>query len=550
MLFGCRDSGPWPAFAAGGRSAAGKKELVIREKIARSSGGALRPIGRITPRTPAFIAVALAMSLGSAGCTVGPDFAGPPEPKVESYLPPKLEKAAKVAGARQGPGTHIPGDWWEVLSSRHLSQLIELGLARNQDLAAADAALRVAQANLGAARGAFFPTVQMSWESSRQLTPTQTIQTNDAAGRALYSLHTAQASVSYVADVFGGVRRQVESADALTEAQYFQREAVALTVSSSIALAAIQQASFQGQIAATRRLITAQSELLGVLRRQQAAGQISLPDVLVQETALAQTKLLLPPLERQREQQANIISVLTGDFPTHSERFNFTLQTFRSPRQVPVSLPADLVRQRPDVRVAEANLRSANALVGVAIANRLPQITLTSNGGSTADMIGRLFSPGTWFWMIAGSAVQTVFDGRTLAMKQLAAEEAFRQQTAQYKSVVLQAVQNVADVLLALEADARMVVAAREAETAAMRSLTLVRRQLEQGQISLPTVLNAQQAYLQTSLASVQAQASRLADIVALYQALGGGWWNRAKADGATESAEDAHHLTGRVAHR
>ncbi len=519
---------------------------MIGEQIARPSGAASRQSGQEGRRASAKAALAVAVSLSLTGCVVGPDFKGPPEPQTDSYLPPKLTQAAKAAGARPAPGARIPGEWWEVLGSRQLNSLIQLGLAHNEDLAAAEAALRVAEANLGAARGAFFPTVQASWESSRQLTPTQTLQTNDASGKALYSLQTAQASVSYVADVFGGVRRQVEATGALTEAQYFQREAVALTVSSNIALAAIQQASFQGQIAATRRLITAQSDLLGILRRQQTAGQIALTDVLVQETALAQTRLLLPPLERQREQQANLIAVLTGRFPGNSERAAFTLRTFRSPRQVPVSLPADLVRQRPDVRVAEANLRSANALIGVAIANRLPQITLTGNGGSTADMVSRLFSPGTWFWMIAGSAVQTVFDGRTLEMKQRAAEETFRQETAQYKSVVLQAVQNVADVLLALEADARMVVAAREAESAAMRSLTLVRSQLDQGQVSLPVVLAAQQAYLQTAIASVQAEAARLSDVVALYQALGGGWWNRVSVD----PIEETHSTIGRVARR
>jgi NodT family efflux transporter outer membrane factor (OMF) lipoprotein len=516
-------------------------QQVMGEKFAGPSGEAVQHAHCKKPRAAVVASLGLALSLAASGCAVGPDFNGPPVPLVENYLPAKLEKAARKAGARPAPGAHIPGEWWEVFGSQKLNGLIAQGLAQNQDIAAAEAALRVAKANLGAARGAFFPTIQASWESNRQLTPTQTLSSNAANGAAIYSLHTAQATVTYVADVFGAVRRTVESADALTEAQYFQLEAAALTVSSSIALAAVQQASFQGQIDVTRNLIKTQTDLLGILRRQYAAGQIALPDVLVQETALAQTKLLLPPLERQREQQADAIAVLTGQFPGQAERPNFTLQSFRSPRQVPVSVPADLVRQRPDVRVAEANLRSANALIGVAIANRLPQITLTGNGGSTADMISRLFSPGTWFWMIAGTAVQTVFDGRTLEMKQRAAEAAFDQQTAQYKSVVLQGVQNVADTLLALEADTRAVAAAREAEEAAKKSLDLVRTQLDQGQIALPTVITAQQAYLQTSLASVQARAARLADTIALYQALGGGWWNRVPV----EEVEAAHHLRG-----
>ena len=493
-------------------------------------------------RLPAWLwLIAAASALPISGCTVGPDFAGPPQPEISDYLPGKQPAAAKPSARAD-----IPGDWWRVLGSSKLSELTRLGLTNNEDLIAAEAALRVAEANLKAARGAFFPTILASWNSSRQQDPTQTLQSDSARGASVYSLHTAQVSISYVADVFGGVRRQVESNDALVEAQFFQREAVALTVTSSIALAAIQQASFEGQIAATRRLIKAQTELLTILRRQQAAGQIALPDVLVQETALAQSKLLLPPLEKQRDQLSNAIAVLTGRFPAHSDSALFKLSFFKTPRQVPVSVPADLVRQRPDVRMAEANLRSANALIGVAIANRLPQITLTGNGGSTAETISRLFSPGTWLWMIAANAAQTVFDGRTLEAKQRAAEETFVQQTAQYKSVVLQAVQNVADVLLALDADARTVIAAREAEQAAMRSLEIIRSQLDQGQISLPTLLNAQQAYLQTAIASVQAQASRLADTVALYQALGGGWWNRLPAEG--ESAE--HHVTGKVASR
>lgn len=466
------------------------------------------------------MAVALATAT-VAGCMVGPDFEPPPPPNVDNYLPGGADK--KMAA----PGAHLPGDWWRVLGSRRLNELIEAGLLHNADLAAAEAALRAAEASTMAVRGGLFPTVTAEWESKRQREATRTTTSNDAQGRSVYSLHTAQVSVSYVADVWGGVRRQIEAADAQAEALRYQREAVAVTLSSNIALAAIQQASFEGQIDATERLIAVQNQLLDILRRQQNAGQIALPDVLVQETALAQAKLLLPPLQRQRDQQANLLATLTGRFPAQLRRETFTLASFRVPRQAPVSLPADLVRQRPDVRVAEANLRAANAQVGAAIANRLPQIGINANGGSMADVVGRLFSPGTWFGMIAGSAAQTVFDGRTLAYRQLAAEEAFIQQTAQYKSVVLQAVQNVADVLVAIEADAKAVVAAREAEEAANRSLDLVRRQVEQGQVSLPTLLTAQQAFLQTSLARVQAQASRLANTVALYQALGGGWWNR-----------------------
>ena len=474
--------------------------------------------------------MALCVSLG--GCMAGHDFAAPEVPEVTTYQAKGQPLTGTAApGAKLVLGAPLPGAWWELLRSKQLNALIERGLLENADLEAAEAAVRVAQANALALRGAFWPTVIANWNSSLQQVPTQALASNAASGAETYALHTAQVSVSYVPDVFGGTRRTVEAAEALTEIQKLQREAVALTLTSNIALAAVQQASFAGQVEATQRLVDLQSRLLDVLKKQQTAGQIALTDVLGQETALAQTKLLMPPLERQREQQRHVLAALTGRFPSEADKFTFKLESFRVPPRVPVSLPADLVRQRPDIRGAEANLRQTNAQIGVAIAARLPQFTLTGNAGSTADTIERLFSPGTWFWMIAGNAAQTVFDGRTLSYKQKAAEEAYHQATAQYRSVVLTSFQNVADVLVALKADARAITAAKEAEEAASRNIDLIRRQMDAGQVSLPILINAQQSYLQTSLARVQAQASRLANIVALFQALGGGWWQRPEPD-------------------
>jgi NodT family efflux transporter outer membrane factor (OMF) lipoprotein len=461
-----------------------------------------------------------------SGCALGPDFKVPDPPPVATILPVHDRPLGRIFA----PGADIPARWWELFRSHHLNALIEQGIAHNPDLQAAEAAVRVAQANALAQRGALFPQIGANWNSTRLQTPTETIVTNAASGAAVYSLHTAQVTVAYALDIWGGTRRQVESLEAMTEAQSFQREGVYLTLTSNIALAAIQEASLRGQIAATRRLIDLQARLLAILRRQNALGQIALPDVLVQETALAQTKLLLPPLERQLDQQRHLLATLTGRFPSEQDAAAFRLGSFRLPRQLPVSLPADLVCQRPDVRAAEANVHAANAQIGVAIANRLPQITLSGNAGSTAYAISQLFAPGTNLWQIAGNALQPVFDGGTLRYKHKAAEEAWVQSVAQYRSTVLVAFQNVADTLRALQADARALESAITAEQAASRSLDLIRRQVEQGQVSLPILLNAQQAYLQTSLARVQAEAARLADTVALFQALGGGWWNRWEA--------------------
>ena len=462
-------------------------------------------------------------------CTLGPDFLSPAPPPVKGYLPASRDS---VAGVTLVPGADIPERWWTVFRSRDLNRLIADGIANNADLQAAEAAVRVAQANARALRGTLFPLINASFDASRQMVPNQTLTSNAASGAETYSLHTPQVTVSFVPDVFGGVRRAIESAEAQAEQQSFQREAVYVTLSSNIALAAIQEASLRGQIAATRRLIDIQTELLGILRRQNDRGQIALPDVVAQETAVAQARLLLPPLERQLAQQRNLLATLTGRFASEKLPAAFELRSFGLPPRLPLRLPADLVRQRPDIRAAEANLHAMNAQIGVAIANRLPQITLTGNAGSTADAMARLFSPGTLFWTIAGNATQTVFDAGSRYFKQVSAEEATAQAAAQYRSTVLNAFQNVADVLRALQADARAVSAAVAAEQSANRSIDLVRRQVEQGQVSSPLLLNAQQAYLQTSLARVQAEAARLADTVALFQALGGGWWNRTPTSG------------------
>jgi NodT family efflux transporter outer membrane factor (OMF) lipoprotein len=466
-----------------------------------------------------------------AGCTVGPNFQSPDPPPVGSYLPQSrssgLPPGDRVPGSRIVNGGDIPDRWWELFRSRHLNGLIQEGLAHNTDLQAAEAAVRVAQANALAQRGALFPIVTANYNASRQKVAGQVLTSPLQSNADTFSLHTAQVSVSYVPDVFGGTRRQIETSEALVELQAFQREGIYLTLTANIALAAIQEASLRGQIAATRRIIAIQTQLLDILRRQNDSGQIGLPDVVAQETAVAQARLLLPPLERQLAQQRDLLAFLTGRFPSEDIAASFQIASFRLPRALPLTVPADLVRQRPDIRAAEANLRATNAQIGVAIANRLPQITLTANAGSTATAISHLFSPGTGFWAIAGNVAQTVFDAGTLANRQRAAEETFAQTTAQYRSTVLMAFQNVADTLRALQADARSVSAAAAAEQSAARNIELVRRQVERGQVSIPTLINAQQAYLQTSLARVQAEASRLANTVALFQALGGGWWNR-----------------------
>jgi NodT family efflux transporter outer membrane factor (OMF) lipoprotein len=488
-------------------------------------------------------AIAGMMTAVLAGCAVGPDFSPPAPPDVAGYTPgkgPARTAASDVAGGaaqRFAKGRDIPGDWWRLFGSQSLKSLIERALKNNPDLAAAQAALRIAQANLAAGKGAFLPSIDGNFSATRQKPPIGGPAVPDDNGILVlpesptFNLFTGQVQVSYTADVFGGIRRNVESLQALSNNQRFQLEATYLTLTSNIVVAAVQEASLRGQIAATQSLIKIGTDVLRLLRTQFNAGQISESDVVAQEAALAQIEQTLPPLQRQLAQQRHLLSALTGGLPSQEPPEKFELAALHLPRDLPVSVPSQLVQQRPDLRAAEETLHSTSALIGVAIANRLPNFTLTASRGSTAPMIDQLFSPGTGAWAIAGNVLQPIFHGGTLYQQEIAARATFEQASSQYRGTVITAFQNVADSLSALENDAVALQKAVASENAANRSLTITRRRLELGDINYLLVLNAQQTYLQALIARVQAQAARLADTAALFQALGGGWWNRNDLD-------------------
>ncbi len=467
-----------------------------------------------------------------AGCAAGPDFQRPTAPVVDGYTPqplPSQTVSAKVKGGeaqRFVQDMDIPGQWWTLFHSKPLNDLIDQALKANPDLEAAQVAMRGAWESVYAQQGAFFPSVEANFNPTRQKTAgvlTSPLQNNSYT----YSLHTAQVSVAYAPDVFGGIRRQVESLKAQADSQRFQLEATYLTLTSNVVAAAVQEAALRGQIDATKQIIGIQSQSLDLLKQQYELGQIATLDVAAQETALAQVQAMLPPLKKQLAQQRDLLARLAGRFPSEKLAEKFDLSSLRLPQELPVSLPSRLVEQRPDVRSAEEQMHSASADIGVSIANRLPNITLTANWGSSATAINQLFTPGTGFWALAGNLTQPIFQGGTLLHRQRAAEAAYEQAAAQYRSTVLTAFQNVADTLHAINYDAEALKAAVAAERAADKSLSIARRQLELGDISYLGLLNAEQTYQQTVINLVQVMANRYSDTAALFQALGGGWWNR-----------------------
>ena len=337
-----------------------------------------------------------------------------------------------------------------------------------------------------------------------------------------------RSAYSYVPDVFGLNRRTVESLKAQQEQARFALIATHITLSSNVVAAAVQEASLREQIGATHELIAISTNMLDILRKQFASGYVSRLDVAAQESQLAQVAATLPPLMKQLAQQRDLLARLAGAFPSQDIPETFELSSLQLPQELPVSLPSRLVEQRPDVRQAEENLHSASALIGVAVANRLPSFTLTADAGNMALIFSHMFSPGTGFWDFAGGVTQLIFDGGTLLHRERAAKAAYVQASEQYRGTMLTAFQNVADTLNALQQDADALKAAAAAKDAAVVTLDLAKRQYQSGYVNYLGLLSAEQAYQQAVINLVQAQANRYADTAALFQALGGGWWNRA----------------------
>jgi NodT family efflux transporter outer membrane factor (OMF) lipoprotein len=484
------------------------------------------------PSCSALFLAALA-GLLMAGCAAGPDFKRPAAPAVGDYTANPLATTVTSTNVAGGEAQHfakggdIAGDWWTLFHSQPLNELIELSLTNNPDLKAAQAALSVALENILAQRGVYYPSVAASFSASRQK-QSELISPTPNANIFKYNLFTPQVSVSYSPDVFGLNRRTVESVQAQEQNVRFQMIAAYTTLTANVVVTAIQSAAVQAQIDATRQLVDLNSNMVEILRYQYKKGYAGRLDVVAQESQLAQVVATLPPLMKQAAQLRDLLAVLAGRFPNQSPAEKFELSSLQLPVEIPVSLPSQLVAQRPDVLQAEANLHAASAQIGIAIANRLPNITLTADAGSTALSFDKLFSSGTGFWGLGAAATAPLFQGGTLLHQERAAKAAYVEAAEQYRSTVLTAFQNVADTLAALEQDAEGLKAAATAADDAQETLELSQRQWKDGYISFLARLSAEQAYQQARINLVQAQANRYADTAALFQALGGGWWHRA----------------------
>jgi NodT family efflux transporter outer membrane factor (OMF) lipoprotein len=512
----------------------------------------LQPVRGRTVNHCALRSLIIWLTVLLAGCAVGPNFKEPAAPKDGGYTVNPLSitsNAANVAGGEEQrfvEGQDIPAEWWRAFQCPELNTLVIKALRANPTIASAKAALRQAQELVYAQQGYHYPSVNGNYNVTRQQVAGNVANTSapgfQGNGTSIlplqstsppynspitWTMHVAQLMVGYSPDVFGLNRRTVESLNAQTAMQRFELDAAYITLASSVVGTAIQEASLRSQVAATEKIIDANVRQLGALGNRRKSGYSSDIDVAAQEAALAQVEQTLPPLQKQLEQTRDLIRAFVGNLPNQDVEETFQLSSLHLPQDLPLSLPSTIVRQRPDVRAAEELMHSANAQVGVAIANRLPQITLTAGASGTATVIDQIFSHGGPGWSIAGDVSQPLFQGFTLLHRQRAANQALIQAAAQYRSIVIGAFQNIADTLHALEFDANTLKAAAATERATKVSFDLTTRQFQVGYANYLTLLSAEEAYNQAVIAVAQAQANRFADTAALFQALGGGWWNR-----------------------
>ncbi len=489
-------------------------------------------------------ALAVLVALSLTGCAVGPDYRRPAAPAVDRYtarpLPASTADVPTADGDAQRflQGRDVPARWWTTFDNPELTRRVDTALVHSPSMAAARAALRQAQENVSAARGNLLPTVDANAGVTRQK------QSSAPFGGAFtfppLTVYNTSVKVGYVFDLFGGVRRGIETQAALADYQRAQLEATYLTLAANVVTASLQEASLREQLHATEQIVQMQRKQLAIAQKQQAIGARSLSDTLAVRSQLTGTLTLLPPLRKQLAATRNQLATYLGVTPAQLQMQPLRLDAVRLPRDIPVSLPSQLVAQRPDIQAASAQLHAATARVGVATAAMLPQINLSGSVGSSALHASDLFSAGTGAWSLGLGLTQSLFHGGQLISQKRAAQAGLDKALADWQGTVLTAFQNVADALQALQFDAQGLAAQATAERTATRQLQLVRRQYQLGATGYLNLLNAERSFQQARISLIQARAARLSDTAALYAALGGSWRDDAGTKPSTPAPSTA----------
>jgi NodT family efflux transporter outer membrane factor (OMF) lipoprotein len=481
------------------------------------------------------IGLATGIAFAMAGCAVGPDFQRPASPDIASYTAGPSVSQTASADTPHGQaqqllaGADVPAQWWTLFQSPALERAIRAALAASPTLTQAQTRLRQAEEALAATTGVTrWPSVDAQLNATRQQFDLKSLGITAIPSPGPFTLYGATVRVSYLLDLFGGQRRELEALRAAVDYQRYELEAARLALAGNVATAAIREARLRAQLADTAALAGAQREQLAIVEGRLRAGGVAMLDVRRQRGELAQTEALVPGLTQQLAATRHQLAVYLGLPPASADDMarvpEFRLEDLHLPDTLPVSLPSTLARRRPDIRAAEALLHQASANIGVATANLYPQLTLSGSAGSQSLSARDLFSSVN-VWSLAAGLVQPVFHGGELLHRKREAEAAYEQSLGAYRQAVLQGLQNVADTLRALEADAGTLQARAEAARQARDTLAIVSAQYRLGGASQFAVLDAQRQYRQTAIDLTQATADRFADSAALLQALGGGWW-------------------------
>jgi NodT family efflux transporter outer membrane factor (OMF) lipoprotein len=464
----------------------------------------------------------------AASCAVGPNFKRPEAPPVTQYTSgqePTQTMAADGKAQTFEPGNQVVQEWWQLFQSPQLDFVIKEAVAQNHSLQAALARLRQSQETLKAGYGVFFPQLTGSFTAQREKFSPVQFGTTFARG-STFNLYTATASVSYLLDVWGGQRRTVENLAAQRDYQKFTALATNLTLLGNVANTAIAAAGYRAQIEATEQLIRLQQEQVRLTESQSTAGITPYADVVSLKTQLAATEASLAPLRQNLSKSQHLLAALVGRTPGEWASPHFKLAEFTLPRKLPVTLPSELVRQRPDILAAEAQVHAATANIGVATAALFPSFTLSADIGKNVSDLTQIFNSAGSFWSFGAGVTQPFLKGGTLWFQRKAAIEANQASLEDYKQVVVNAFQQVADTLRALEHDAELLKAQSQALSSAKEALDLVQANYAGGMVNYLQVIIANNQYQQAKLGYIQAQALRLQDTAALFVALGGGWWN------------------------
>jgi NodT family efflux transporter outer membrane factor (OMF) lipoprotein len=461
----------------------------------------------------------LAPLLAAAGCTQGPDFSPPPVAEGEGnpLTAPRTAETGVAGGESQTflLGGDLPGEWWQLFASPELNELIRQALAGNPDLRSAQASLRQAEANLQAGSSVLYPQVTGSAGSGRQI---------QGSGN-FYNVFNANVGVSYVLDVFGGEKRTVEGLAAQVDYEKYQLAGTYLTLTANVVTTAVQIAAAQDQLQATEDIIASEERQLSLVNDRFAVGSAARAEVLAARAQLETTQASLPALQKNIETDQHELAALLGRAPDRMPPLKLTLSNFTLPRELPVSLPSSLVRQRPDIQAQEALLHAASAQIGVAQANQFPQFTLTGSTGVQSAHFTDLFGENALLFGLAGGVVQPLFDAGQREAQTNAAKASYQAVEAQYRGTVIHAFQNVADCLTALRSDALALKSAYAAMIDGRDSVELTQDRYAAGTVGYVTLLVQQQQYQQARIAYTTTLASRYSDTAALFQALGGGWW-------------------------